>query len=77
MKLEEAIMHLEETLSDPSHIWSCSECKAEHEQLLEWLKELLRLKDTMEIIKKKYILVEKGPREDPNALYITKDNGPK
>lgn len=77
MTLNEAIIHLEETLTDPSHVWSCSECKAEHAQLLEWLKELRRLKDTMEIIGKKYILVEKGPRDDPNALYITKDNDPK
>lgn len=46
MKLEEAIIHLEETLADPSHVWSCSECRAEHEQLLEWLKELLRLRTT-------------------------------
>lgn len=46
MKLEEAIIHLEETLADPHHVWSCAECKAEHKQLLEWLKELLRLRTT-------------------------------
>ena len=40
MTLDEAIKHLEETLSDKSHKWSCESCKQEHEQLLEWLKEL-------------------------------------
>lgn len=66
MTLEEAIKHLEETLADPGHDWGCEECKAEHEQLLEWLKEhrvLLRevrgvaeenikLRDTLEKVHK-------------------------
>lgn len=39
MTLPEAILHLEETLAKPEH-FSCEECRAEHEQLLEWLKEL-------------------------------------
>lgn len=45
MTLDEAIIHLEETLSDESHQWSCAECRAEHEQLLDWLKELKALKE--------------------------------
>lgn len=40
MKLGEAIKHLEESLADQSHDWGCEECKGEHEQLLEWLREL-------------------------------------
>ena len=40
MTLEEAIIHLQETLEDKNHEWSCEACKAEHEQLLTWLKEL-------------------------------------
>lgn len=51
MKLEEAIKHLEETLSNPNHEWSCAECKAEHEQLLKWLKELKALRHTIGNIK--------------------------
>lgn len=43
MKLEEAIKHLEESLNNPEHKWSCEECKAEHEQLLMWLKDYKRL----------------------------------
>ena len=43
MKLEEAINHLEESLADQSRDWGCEECKAEHEQLLEWLKDYQRL----------------------------------
>ena len=48
MTLEEAIKHLEESLADPGHDWGCEECKAEHEQLLEWLKENIKLRDTLE-----------------------------
>ena len=51
MTLEEAIKHLEETLNNPEHEWSCAECKAEHEQLLAWLKELKELRHTINTIK--------------------------
>lgn len=51
MTLEEAIKHLEETLSNPDHEWSCEECKAEHEQLLMWLKELKSLRHTVSLLK--------------------------
>ena len=44
MTLEEAIKHLEESLADPGHDWGCEECKGEHEQLLEWLRELKELR---------------------------------
>ena len=40
MSLDEAIEHLEETLTNSDHKWSCDECKSEHEQLLKWLIEL-------------------------------------
>ena len=40
MELSDAIRHLEEILSDVGHKWDCEECKKEHEQLLNWLKEL-------------------------------------
>lgn len=36
MDLKEAIMHLQEKISE----MQCSKCKEEHEQLLEWLREL-------------------------------------
>lgn len=45
MNLEEAIAHLEETLQDPQHLWDCETCKSEHQQLLEWLKELKKRRD--------------------------------
>lgn len=44
MTLEEAIQHLKESLADPTHNWGCEECKAEHEQLLEWLEDYKHLK---------------------------------
>lgn len=47
MELKEAIQHLQESLTDPTHKWGCEECKAEHEQLLEWLEDYKRLKDEM------------------------------
>ena len=49
---------------------TCEECAKEHEQLAEWLKELKELRETMEIIKKHYILIEKGVRDNPNDLMI-------
>lgn len=45
MNLNDAIQHLTETLTNPNHEWSCPECKAEHEQLAEWLTELKAYKD--------------------------------
>lgn len=45
MTLDDAILHLEETLADPKHEWSCASCREEHVQLLEWLKELKTLKN--------------------------------
>ena len=50
MTLDEAIKHLEETLSDKSHKWSCESCKQEHEQLLEWLKELKATRHTISLL---------------------------
>lgn len=47
MTLDEAIEHLEETLNSQDHQWSCAECRSEHEQLLEWLKELRELRFTL------------------------------
>lgn len=38
MTLEEAILHLQEKIS--SNKWDCENCREEHMQLLEWLKEL-------------------------------------
>lgn len=43
MNLEEAIKHLEEELEIKKD-WSCVACKEDHQQLLEWLKELQSIK---------------------------------
>lgn len=50
MTLEEAIKHLEESLADPGHDWGCEECKGEHEQLLEWLRELKDLREENKVL---------------------------
>lgn len=38
MTLDEAIEHLEDSLKNKE--FSCESCREDHEQLLEWLKEL-------------------------------------
>ena len=43
MILKDAIKHLEQELNDKQD-WSCVACKEDHEQLLEWLKELQAIK---------------------------------
>ena len=48
----------------------CLECANEHEQLAEWLTELKELRETMEMVKKHYILVEKSPRDNPNDFMV-------
>ena len=50
----------------------CRECAREHEQLADWLTELKELRETMEMIKRQYILVEKSPKDNPNDLLIGK-----
>lgn len=44
MTLYDAISHLDDSLADKNHDWSCEACRKEHEQLREWLCELFRLK---------------------------------
>ncbi len=50
MNIDEAIKHLEESLADQSHDWGCEECKGEHKQLLEWLRELKDLREENKIL---------------------------
>ena len=40
MTLDDAIAHLDDTLSDTGHKWSCESCRQEHVQLRAWLAEL-------------------------------------
>ena len=49
---------------------TCEDCANEHEQLAEWLTELKELRETMEMMKKHYILVEKSPRDNPNDFMV-------
>ena len=46
MGLEEAIIHLERSLLDPEKDWGCVECREEHIQLLNFLKELREYRNT-------------------------------
>lgn len=41
MTIDEAISHLRDIIPD-----LCDECKKEHEQLLEWLIELKKFRET-------------------------------
>ena len=42
MSLKDAIEHLDEILSDSERWNDCEDCKKEHIQLRDWLKELQR-----------------------------------
>ena len=86
MDLSEAIKHCEEKAeelrrdSQKHNIWvaeQCLKCAEEHEQLAEWLRELNRLRMTMELIKKNYILVQKGAQHSPDDLIIGRVMGDK
>lgn len=63
MKLNEAITHLREELANPAHDWGCEECKAEHEQLLEWLEDYKRIKDLSDSINKENDIIIKKLEE--------------
>ena len=83
LSLDEAIKHCEEKAEELKNIGFDintrfnAECAKEHEQLADWLKELKELRETMEMIKKHYILVEKGVRDNPNDLMIGRVMGGK
>ena len=44
MTLDDAIAHLDDTLSDTGRKWSCESCRMEHVQLRAWLDELRYIK---------------------------------
>lgn len=46
MTLDDAIAHLDDTLSDANRKWSCESCRLEHVQLRAWLSELREIKQT-------------------------------
>lgn len=78
MTLNEAIEHLEETLKDDNHKWSCDECKQEHEQLLHWLMELQLLKRTIlpsVINELEPLAICSNYRSCENCPFIADENG--
>ena len=86
LSLDEAIKNAEEKAeelkrdSQKHNIWvaeQCIKCAEEQEQLAGWLKELKELRETMEMIKKHYILIEKSVRDNPNDLMIGRVMGGK
>ena len=44
LTLDDAIAHLDDTLSDTGRKWSCESCRQEHVQLRAWLAELREIK---------------------------------
>ena len=68
MSLDEAIEHLNETLSSTDRMWSCDSCRREHEQLRNWLIELREIKN------KHYILTcESGNFVSRDAKALVED----
>lgn len=73
MTLEEAIQHLKESLSDPTHKWGCEECKEEHLQLLVWLESYKDISESYPGLRKKIDrLEEENMRLLGSALRIGK-----
>ena len=71
-KAEELREQIITALDDGREIYDkdCEDCANDHEQLAEWLTELKELRETMEMMKKHYILVEKSPRDNPNDFMV-------
>lgn len=44
LTLDDAIAHLDDSLSDTGRKWSCESCRMEHVQLRAWLAELREIK---------------------------------
>lgn len=70
MKLGEAINHLEESLADQSHDWGCEECKGEHEQLLEWLRELKEAKRLLKAAVEDFRFLESHSEDEEGGCLI-------
>ena len=68
MNLEEAIRHLEEEL-EIKEDWSCVACKEDHQQLLEWLKELQAIKNANPSEALKYVNGKIADLEDDLQHY--------
>lgn len=49
LTLDDAIAHLDDTLSDTERKWSCESCRMEHVQLRAWLAELRDIKQERNI----------------------------
>ncbi len=70
MDLEKAIKHLEETLDDPTRDWPCAACRAEHEQLMGWLRELQILRAQAEAEKNEPLTLEELRKMDGKPVWV-------
>lgn len=66
MTLDTAIKHLEETLADPKHDWSCEECRQEHRQLLMWLKDYKCLRD----LRANMTFIEEAVKQGKDSVWV-------
>ena len=75
MDIQEAIEHLNDVLNDDDRWTDCAECKAEHEQLREWLEELQKYREigTVEELKHIKTLYEKVDFERLSKLSQEED----
>lgn len=61
MNIDKAIQHLDDILQDDEKWKDCIECKTEHIQLREWLKELRTLREEINsdnLISRAYLLYQ-------------------
>ena len=70
LTLDDAIAHLDDTLSDTGRKWSCESCRMEHVQLRAWLAELRDIKQARNAPLTMDELRKMDEASEPVYLYI-------
>ena len=71
MTLDDAIAHLDDTLSDTGHKWSCESCRQEHVQLRAWLAELREIKQN----RNEPLTLDELRQIDGEPVWLVNQNG--
>ena len=69
--LDDAIAHLDDTLSDTKHKWSCESCRQEHVQLRAWLAELREIKQN----RNEPLTLDELRQIDGEPVWLVNQNG--
>ena len=71
MTLDDAIAHLDDTLSDTGRKWSCESCRQEHVQLRAWLAELREIKQN----RNEPLTLDELRQIDMEPVWLVNQNG--